>query len=118
MEPTSESTALEGAQGFVEYAPAGKLKGNKALITGGEWVNHDHAGITLTAPSSGIGRSVAVLFAREGSDVTIVYLPEEEEDAKETKRLVEKEGHQCLLVPGNLMDNATCKRAVDKHVEK
>ena len=61
---------------------------------------------------------MAVLFAREGSDVTIVYLPEEEEDAKETQRLVEKEGRECLLIPGDLMDNGTCRRAVDKHVEK
>lgn len=68
--------------------------------------------------SSGIGRSVAVLFAREGSDVTIVYLPEEEEDAKETEKMVEKEGRKCLLVPGDLMDNRTCSDAVDKHVKE
>ncbi|KAF1809857.1 NAD(P)-binding protein [Eremomyces bilateralis CBS 781.70] len=103
MQPKSEPTALEGEGGFVEYAAAGKLKGNKILITGGD---------------SGIGRSVAVLFAREGSDVTIVFLPEEKDDAQETKKLVEKEGRECLLVPGNLMDNATCKEAVQKHVDK
>jgi NAD(P)-dependent dehydrogenase (short-subunit alcohol dehydrogenase family) len=68
--------------------------------------------------SSGIGRSVAVLFAREGSDVTIVYLPEEQEDAEETKAMVEKEGRKCLLVAGDLRDNAKCKEAVQKHVDE
>lgn len=59
-----------------------------------------------------------MLFAREGSDVSIVYLPEEKEDAEETKRMVEKEGRECLLIPGDLMDNETCRKAVEKHVEK
>jgi len=103
MKPSSEPTKLESKSGLVEYKPAEKLKGNKALITGGD---------------SGIGRSIAVLFAREGSDVSIVYLPEEQEDAEETKRLVEKEGRECLLIAGNLMDNETCHEAVEKHVEK
>lgn len=61
---------------------------------------------------------MAVLFAREGSDVTIVYLPEEQEDAEETKAMVEKEGRKCLLVAGDLMDNAKCKEAVQKHVDE
>ncbi|OIW23012.1 NAD(P)-binding protein [Coniochaeta ligniaria NRRL 30616] len=103
MKPSSEPTKLEGKEGFVEYLAAGKLKGNKALITGGD---------------SGIGRSVAVLFAREGSDVTIVYLPEEQPDAEDTKKMVEKEGRECLLIPGDLMDNETCRKAVEKHMEK
>lgn len=60
---------------------------------------------------------MAVLYAKEGANVTIVYLPEEEEDAKETKRMVEKEGMQCLLIAGNLMDSKTCENAVAKHVE-
>ncbi|TFB04102.1 putative oxidoreductase [Trichoderma ghanense] len=102
MKPSSEATALEGKGGHQEYIAAGKLKGNKALITGGD---------------SGIGRSVAVLFAREGSDVSIVYLPEEQPDAEETKKLVEREGRKCLLIPGNLMDNETCRKAVEQHVE-
>lgn len=68
--------------------------------------------------SSGIGRSVAALFAREGADVTIVYLPVEDEDAQETKKLVEKEGRGCLLFPGDLRDRQVCKGAVDKHVER
>lgn len=103
MQPSSETTKLEGKQGHHEYLAAGKLKGNKAFITGGD---------------SGIGRAVAVLFAREGSDVTIVYLPEEQEDAEGTKKMVENEGKQCLLVPGNLMDNETCRKAVQQHVDK
>ncbi|KAB5582294.1 hypothetical protein GE09DRAFT_1074396 [Coniochaeta sp. 2T2.1] len=103
MQPSSTTTKLEGKDGHVEYRAAGKLSGNKALITGGD---------------SGIGRSVAVLFAREGSDVSIVYLPEEQPDAEETKKMVEKEGRECLLIPGDLMDNETCRKAVEKHVEK
>jgi len=103
MEPTSESTKLEGDGQAYEYLAAGKLKGCKSLITGGD---------------SGIGRAVAVLFAREGSDVTIVYLPEEQADADETKAMVEKEGRKCLLVAGDLMDNAKCKEAVQKHVDE
>jgi NAD(P)-dependent dehydrogenase (short-subunit alcohol dehydrogenase family) len=73
---------------------------------------------SLHAASSGIGRSVAVLFAREGANVSIVYLPDEQEDAEETKKMVEKEGRECLLIPGDLMDNETCKKAVEKHVSK
>ncbi|RYP89791.1 hypothetical protein DL770_004085 [Monosporascus sp. CRB-9-2] len=103
MKPSSEPTKLEGKGGFSEYKPAKKLEGNKALITGGD---------------SGIGRSVAVLFAREGSDVSIVYLPEEQEDAEGTKRLVEQEGRECQLIAGNLMDNETCRRAVQQHVDR
>jgi NAD(P)-dependent dehydrogenase (short-subunit alcohol dehydrogenase family) len=59
-----------------------------------------------------------VLFAREGADVTIVYLPEEQEDAEETKNMVQTEGRECQLVAGNLMDNSTCEDAVSKHVNK
>lgn len=66
--------------------------------------------------SSGIGRAVAVLFAREGADVTIVYLPEEQPDAEDTKKLVEKEGRKCLLVAGDLKDRNKCKQAVQAHV--
>lgn len=71
----------------------------------------------LKNPSSGIGRAVAVLFAREGADVSIVYLPEEQPDAEDTKKMVEKEGRQCLLIPGDLMDYTKCKDAVQKHVD-
>ncbi|KPM42827.1 hypothetical protein AK830_g3744 [Neonectria ditissima] len=103
MKPSSEATKLEGKDQFHEYRAAGKLDDTKAFITGGD---------------SGIGRSVAVLFAREGADVSIVYLPEEQEDAEETKKMVEKEGRQCLLIAGNLMDNETCRDAVQQHVDK
>jgi len=58
------------------------------------------------------------LYAREGADVTIVYLPAEQEDAEDTKKAVQKEGRECLLIPGNLMDNQTCKKAVEQHVQK
>ena len=68
--------------------------------------------------SSGIGRSVAILMAREGADVTIVYLPDEQTDAESTKKSVEQEGKSCLLIPGNLMENETCKDAVEQHVKK
>lgn len=57
-------------------------------------------------------------MAREGADVTIVYLPEEQEDAEMTKKAVEGENQQCLLVPGDLMDNDTCKKAIEEHVNK
>ncbi len=76
------------------YKGAGKLKGKVALITGGD---------------SGIGRAVAVLYAREGADVAIVYLAAEQSDAEETKRAVEKEGRQCLLLPGDVTDAAFCR---------
>ncbi|KAF2669814.1 general stress protein [Microthyrium microscopicum] len=103
MKPTSESTKLEGSDGFVEYQAAGKLEGKKALITGGD---------------SGIGRAVAILYAREGADVTIVYLPDEEKDAQDTKKAVEEEGMECLLVAVDLTSNENCKKAVEQHMKK
>jgi NAD(P)-dependent dehydrogenase (short-subunit alcohol dehydrogenase family) len=84
------------------YRGSGKLEGMTALITGGD---------------SGIGRAVAVLFAREGADVAIVYLSSHE-DAEETKRCIEKEGRQCLLIPGDVKDSAFCKEAVEKAVKQ
>lgn len=75
---------------------SGKLAGKIALITGGD---------------SGIGRAVAVAFAREGADVFVVYL-EEHEDAKETKRLVDGEGRRCELLAGDVGEEAFCRRAV------
>ena len=68
--------------------------------------------------SSGIGRAVSILFAREGADITIVYLPEEQPDAEDTKKLVEKEGRECLLVAGDLMAPENCQNAVAKHIQK
>jgi len=78
------------------YRGSGKLKGKVALITGGD---------------SGIGRSVAVHFAREGADVAIVYL-EENEDAEKTKKMVELEGRTCLLIEGDVRDNEFCAESI------
>lgn len=85
-----------------KYRGSGKLDGKSALITGGD---------------SGIGRSVAVLYAREGADVAIVYLPEEQEDADETRKAVEAEGRTCLLLPGDLCEPSFCQEAVDATVK-
>jgi NAD(P)-dependent dehydrogenase (short-subunit alcohol dehydrogenase family) len=85
-----------------EYKAAGKLKGKVALITGGD---------------SGIGRAVAVYYAKEGADVSIVYL-NEHKDAEETKRQVEQEGRKCLLIAGDVGDDAFCRDAVTETVEK
>src|SRR4051812_27335422 len=80
-----------------KYKGSGKLQDKAAIITGGD---------------SGIGRSVAVLFAREGADVAIVHLPEEEVDARETAKWVEKEGRKCLLIAGDVKDSAFCRDVV------
>jgi hypothetical protein len=74
--------------------------------------------MNLLIPSSGIGRSVAILYTREGADVTIVYLPEEQKDADETKSLVEKEGRQCLTISFDLKDLKNVDKIVQKHLEK
>ena len=79
-----------------DYIGSGKLKDMVALITGGD---------------SGIGRSVAVLYAREGADIAIVYL-EEHKDADETKRSVEREGRKCIVMPGDVSDPDFCRSAV------
>lgn len=86
-----------------QYKPAGKLEGKVALITGGD---------------SGIGRAVAYLYAREGADVAINYLKEEQRDAEETRKAVESAGRTCLLLPGDLEDPAFCRALVQKTVEK
>jgi NAD(P)-dependent dehydrogenase (short-subunit alcohol dehydrogenase family) len=86
-----------------EYRGAQKLADQVALITGGD---------------SGIGRAVAVLFAREGADVSLIYLAEEESDAEETRRAVEKEGRKCLLIPGDVQNREFCDDAVERTVAK
>src|SRR5437762_78091 len=84
------------------YLGSEKLKGKVALITGGD---------------SGIGRSVAVLYAREGADIAIAYL-NEHEDAKETARAVESEGGHCIVLSGDVADPAFCEAAVARTVEE
>lgn len=61
---------------------------------------------------------MAVLMAKEGADITIVYLPQEQEDAEKTKELIEREERRCLLVSGDLRKNQTCERAVKEHVDR
>jgi NAD(P)-dependent dehydrogenase (short-subunit alcohol dehydrogenase family) len=84
-----------------EYKAAGKLEGLVALITGGD---------------SGIGRAVALLYAREGADVAIIHLDAEERDADETARAVESEGRQVMLIPGDVTDPDFCSLAVEQTV--
>jgi NAD(P)-dependent dehydrogenase (short-subunit alcohol dehydrogenase family) len=85
-----------------EYRAAGKLEGKAALITGGD---------------SGIGRAVAVCYAKEGADVAVFYL-NEHEDAAETKRLVEQYGRRCLTIAGDIGDSGFCREAVDRAAQK
>lgn len=82
------------------YKGSGKLKGKKALITGGD---------------SGIGKAVAIAFAREGADVLISYL-NEDKDAKDTASYIEKAGQKAVLVPGDISEEAHCKAIIDKAV--
>lgn len=84
------------------YKGSDKLKGKVALITGGD---------------SGIGRAIAVHFAREGADVAIVYL-NEDKDAKDTRGLVEKEGRKCIILSGDIGDEAFCKKTVEQTVKE
>jgi NAD(P)-dependent dehydrogenase (short-subunit alcohol dehydrogenase family) len=88
--------------GEQSYTGSGRLKDKVALITGGD---------------SGIGRAVAIAFAREGADIALGYW-EEHEDAKETANWVEQAGRQCLLLPGDLADKAVCQDTVAKTVER
>jgi NAD(P)-dependent dehydrogenase (short-subunit alcohol dehydrogenase family) len=83
------------------YRGSGRLEGRKALITGAD---------------SGIGRAVALAFAREGADVAVAYLCEHE-DARETQRLVESAGRKCVLIPGDVSDPAYCRELIRKTVE-
>jgi len=94
MQPTPDC-------GETSYRGSGRLAGRKALITGGD---------------SGIGRAVAIAFAREGADVAISYL-DENEDARSTAKLVEEAGRKCLVLPGDIQDEAHCRSLVEQTVQ-
>jgi NAD(P)-dependent dehydrogenase (short-subunit alcohol dehydrogenase family) len=87
--------------GEESYRGSGKLTGKRAVITGGD---------------SGIGKAVAIAFAREGADVLISYLPEEEDDAQDTKRWIEQAGRKAVLFPGDVSDPAYCRSVIDQAV--
>ena len=89
--------------GYQLYKAAGKLAGKKALITGGD---------------SGIGRAVAILYAMEGAESTIVYTPEEEKDAEETQKLVGEKGGQVHLLQADLRRAQNCKNVIEQALEK
>jgi NAD(P)-dependent dehydrogenase (short-subunit alcohol dehydrogenase family) len=89
--------------GETSYKGSGRLQGRKALITGGD---------------SGMGRAAAIAYAREGADVAINYLPAEEADAKEVIALIKKEGRKGIAIPGDLRDEAFCKKLVDEAVRQ
>lgn len=89
--------------GETSYRGSGRLAGRKALITGGD---------------SGIGRAVAIAYAREGADVAIGYLPEEESDAAEVIKLIEAEGRKAVALPGDIRTEAFCQTLVKEAAEK
>jgi NAD(P)-dependent dehydrogenase (short-subunit alcohol dehydrogenase family) len=91
----------EPDHGEDSYRGSGRLSGKRAVITGGD---------------SGIGRAVAIAFAREGADVLISYLPEEEDDARDTAQLIEKAGRKAITVPGDIRDEAHCTSILQKAV--
>lgn len=85
------------------YKGSGKLEGRKALVTGGD---------------SGIGRALAIAFAREGADVAINYLPSEEVDAKETAKWIEEAGRKAVLCPGDISDESFCEQLVNTAIKE
>ena len=95
--------APKADHGEETYEGSGRLKGRKALITGGD---------------SGIGRAVAIAFAREGADVAINYLQEEEPDAQEVIQTIEAAGQKAVGIPGDISDEAFCKILVQQTVEE
>jgi NAD(P)-dependent dehydrogenase (short-subunit alcohol dehydrogenase family) len=99
---TSEMTPTPD-HGESTYKGSGKLEGLTALITGGD---------------SGIGRAIAIAYAREGADVAISYLPEEQSDAEETRRVVEEAGRKAVLLPGDLTQESTCREVAERAVSE
>ncbi|PJI95268.1 SDR family oxidoreductase [Luteimicrobium subarcticum] len=99
QEPPGLTSSMDPVpdHGESSYVGHGRLAGRRALITGGD---------------SGIGRAVAIAFAREGADVAISYLPEEQPDADDTARWVERAGRRCVLLPGDLRDEQTARAVV------
>jgi NAD(P)-dependent dehydrogenase (short-subunit alcohol dehydrogenase family) len=89
--------------GEESYRGSGKLTGKRAVITGGD---------------SGIGKAVAIAFAREGADVLISYLPGEEDDAQDTKRWIEEAGRKAVLLPGDVSDPAYCRSVIAEAVDQ
>ena len=89
--------------GETSYVGSGRLQGRKALITGGD---------------SGMGRAAAIAYAREGADVAINYLPAEEPDAREVEALIRQAGRRAALIPGDLREEAFCKRLVEEAVRQ
>ena len=98
-----DSMAVKPDAGERSYRGSGRLTGRKALVTGAD---------------SGIGRAVVIAFAREGADVVLSYLPEEEADAQEVVALVEEAGRRAVAVPGDLTDEAYCEELVQTAVEE
>jgi NAD(P)-dependent dehydrogenase (short-subunit alcohol dehydrogenase family) len=89
--------------GEASYRGSGRLTGRRAVITGGD---------------SGIGRAVSIAFAREGADVLIAYLPEEEDDAQDTAHLIRAAGRTAVTVPGDIRDEAHCQTVIDRAVSE
>ena len=89
--------------GEQSYKGSGRLQGRKALITGGD---------------SGMGRAAAIAYAREGADVAINYLPQEESDAKEVVELIKKAGRKAVAIPGDLRDESFCQKLVQQAVKE
>jgi NAD(P)-dependent dehydrogenase (short-subunit alcohol dehydrogenase family) len=99
----TEAMREEPDHGEESYRGSARLPDKVAVITGGD---------------SGIGRAVAIAFAREGADVAIAYLPDEEEDASRTVELVEKAGRRAVKIPGDLTDEQACQEVIDRTVRE
>jgi NAD(P)-dependent dehydrogenase (short-subunit alcohol dehydrogenase family) len=101
-DPVNDQLPTE-EDGYKLYKAAGKLEGKKVLISGGD---------------SGIGRAIAVLYAMEGAESTIIYLPEDEADARETERLVREQRRRVHLIQADLTDPKACRDVVDQAIDK